>query len=206
MTPPKNPMTARRRVAGLVLAGGLSRRFGREKSIAEWRGQPLLAWSLAALDGECEAVAVSVAPGSGVESLARAVGRRVLHDDSKHPRGPLAGLVAGLTWAASEGFDALVTLPCDTPLVGAAQIRVLIEVLGDAQGAHAVTDDGPQGLCAVWRCALAPHLAARLAVGDHPAVHRLLAEIGSRPARFADAALFRNINTEGDLAALSSPP
>lgn len=194
------------RLAGLVLAGGRSRRFGREKATALWQGRPLLAWSLAALEGGSEAVAVSAAPGSGAETLARTAGCVVLHDDPGHPGGPLAGLAAGLAWAASEGFDAVATLPCDTPLVGPAQIRALIEALGEGRAVHAVTDDGPQGLCAVWRCALAAGLAARLAAGDHPPVHRLLAEIGSRPVRFADAAAFRNVNTETDLVALRRSP
>lgn len=199
MTPPKNPMTGRR-VAGLVLAGGLSRRFGREKATAVWRGRPLLAWSLAALDDCCALVAVSAAPGSGAEILAREADRLVINDDRAHPRGPLAGLAAGLAWATSAGFDVLATMPCDTPLVAPADVRTLIEALGEADGAHAVTEDGPQGLCAIWRSWLAPALAARLAAGDHPPVHGLLAEIGSRPVRFADAARFRNINTEADLA------
>jgi molybdopterin-guanine dinucleotide biosynthesis protein A len=202
MAAAKNPMN-RPRVAGLVLAGGLSRRFGREKAMAVWRGRPLLAWSLAALEGGCETVAVSAAAGSGAESLAGDTCRVVLHDDPAHPRGPLAGLSAGLAWAATAGFDALATLPCDTPLVGPGEIRAIIEALGGAQGAHALTPDGPQGLCAVWRTELAPTLSARLAAGDHPPVHRLLAEIGSRPVGFENAAMFRNINTETDLRAAS---
>jgi len=205
MTPPKKPMNPTR-VAGLVLAGGLSRRFGREKAVAEWRGRPLLAWNVEALEAACEAVAVSATPGSGADILARAAGHVVLHDDPAHPRGPLAGLASGLAWAASAGFAALATLPCDTPLVGAAEVRALIEAMGEARAAHAVTEDGPQGLCAVWRCALAPGLAARLAGGDHPPVRRLLAEISSRPVAFADAALFRNVNTETDLASLRPRP
>ena len=198
MAPLKGPMNGTR-IAGLVLAGGLSRRFGREKAAALWRDRPLLAWSLAALDGGCERVAVSAKPGSGAEDLARTAGRPVIHDDPTHASGPLAGLAAGLAWAASEGFDALATLPCDTPLVGRAEVLALIEGMGEAEGAHAVTQDGPQGLCAIWRCDLARALAARLAAGDHPPVHRLLAEIGSRPVHFADPALFRNINAEADL-------
>jgi molybdopterin-guanine dinucleotide biosynthesis protein A len=195
----KTPMGSLR-VAGLVLAGGLSRRFGREKAAAVWRGRPLLAWSLEALEGGCETVAVSAAAGSAAETLARSEGRTVLHDDPLHPSGPLAGVAAGLAWAAALGFDALATLPCDTPLVGPLEVRALIAALGEAQAAHAVTEDGVQSLCAVWRCSLEANLAATLAAGDHPAVQRLLDRTGSRPVRFPDPTRFRNANTETDLA------
>jgi molybdopterin-guanine dinucleotide biosynthesis protein A len=190
------------RLAGLVLAGGQSRRFGREKAAALLRGRPLLAWSLSALDACCEVVAVSAAPGSEAETLARTAGRQVLRDDPSHPRGPLAGLAAGLAWAAAEGFDALATLPCDTPGVGAEQLRALIAALGEADAAYAMTDTGAQSLCAVWPMRAGPMLTAWLAAGDHPPVRRLLEDLGARAVMFADASIFRNANTPDDLAEL----
>src|SRR5437868_9355370 len=117
MTPP--------RIAGLVLAGGQSRRFGREKAIEPLHGRPMLAWSLAALDACCEDVAVSAAADSKAEAFARADGRVVVHDDPGFPAGPLVGLAAGLVWAASAGFDLLVSTPCDTPLVSGRELRRL---------------------------------------------------------------------------------
>jgi molybdopterin-guanine dinucleotide biosynthesis protein A len=190
------------RVAGLVLAGGQSRRFGSDKAIALLHGRPLLAWSLAALDACCERAAVSATPSGGAETLARTMGRKVLHDDPSHPRGPLAGLAAGLAWAASEGFDALATLPCDTPAVDADQMKALIAALGEADAAYAMTDAGPQGLCAVWRVRVGSMLTARLAGGDHPPVRRFLADLDARGVMFADPTIFRNANTPGDLASL----
>ena len=48
------------RPVGLVLAGGVSRRFGSEKALAEWEGKPLLVHVLARLQPACSAVAVSL--------------------------------------------------------------------------------------------------------------------------------------------------
>ena len=192
------------RIAGLVLAGGQSRRFGSEKAVARLEGRPLLAWSLAALAPVCDAVAVCARLSSGADALALALGRQVLTDDPSHPAGPLAGVAAGLAWAAEAGFELLVTLPCDTPLIGIGEIEALIGALGDAPAAYAVTADGPHGLCAVWRTNLDAALSARLSAGDHPPVRFLLDELGAVAAHFDDARPFRNINTPADLAIIQN--
>jgi molybdenum cofactor guanylyltransferase len=192
-------MTAMR-VAGLVLAGGQSRRFGAEKAAALLAGRPLLAWSIAALAQHCERVAVSAAPGSQAEALA--AGRPVLRDDLAHPRGPLAGVAAGLTWAAALGFEHLATLPCDTPLVGPGEIAALIGAASEAPAVHAACAGEIHGLCAVWRTDLGPWLSQRLRAGDHPSVRALHAELGAAAVQFACEETFRNTNHPADLALL----
>jgi len=190
------------RVGGLVLAGGRSRRFGAEKAAAKLGGRPLLAWSLAALAGACTSVAVSARRGGEIAAIAQSLGHAVVFDDASHARGPLAGVAAGLKWAEAHGFDRLVTLPCDTPLVGAREIAILLAALGEAGGAYAVTPDGPQPLCAVWRVDLEVPLARRLAGGHHPPVRTFLAEVGALPVMFDDPLIFQNANTAQALARL----
>jgi molybdopterin-guanine dinucleotide biosynthesis protein A len=189
------------RVGGLVLAGGRSRRFGADKALARLGGRPLLAWSLAALADDCEAVAVSAGPG-GAADMARTLGHAVLDDHPAHARGPLAGVAAGLAWARDRGFARLVTLPCDTPLVGRREVATLITAAGDAPAAYAVTSEGPQPLFATWRVDLAGALAARLAGGDHPAVRDFQAQIGALAVAFDDPLIFQNANTPQALARL----
>lgn len=188
--------------AGLALAGGRSSRFGAEKATARLGGRPLLAWSLATLDGVCAMVAVSAAPGGEAAALAASLGRPVVSDDPTHAKGPLAGVAAGLAWAVAGGFEALITLPCDTPLVGASEIEALVAALGEASAAYAVSPDGPQALCTVWRTRLAGELAAALVGGAHPPARDFLAGIGGRPVPFADPRPFWNINRPEDLARL----
>jgi molybdopterin-guanine dinucleotide biosynthesis protein A len=173
-------------IAGLVLAGGRSSRFGSDKALAVLGGRTLLDWSLATLRPHCAAVALS-GPGG-------------LADAPGDPDGPLSGVKAGLVWAREIGADRLVTLPCDTPWVPADLIPRLLAV--EAPVVSARTADGPQPLCAVWLVEVLEALTAALAVG-HPSVQRWQAGIGGQTVLFEDAAAFRNVNRPTDL---SAPP
>jgi len=191
------------RIAGLVLAGGRSSRLGSDKAVARLEGRSLLAWSLAALDGVCEAVAVSAPGGGAAGALASALGRTLVADDPTHGEGPLAGVAAGLAWAAAAGFDVLLTLPCDTPLVETAHLRTLIAARGDARGAYAITRAGPHPLCAAWDVGLAATLVDVLARGAHPSARDFLAGLGARAVVFEAAGAFANVNRPEDLAAIA---
>ncbi len=193
-----------RRIAGLLLAGGRSSRFGSEKAVAPLAGRPLLAWSAGALAEVCKTVAVSAVADSEAALLAKSMGLPVVVDDPRHARGPLAGLAAGLAWAHATGFDHLVTLPCDTPLVSGRELSRLLADLGAGPAAYAVTEDGPQPLCAVWRVDLLGMLGVRLAMGRHPAVRAFLDDIEATPVSYADPTPFRNANTPQALALLEA--
>ena len=176
-----------RRIAGLLLAGGRSSRFGSEKAVAPLAGRPLLAWSAGALAEVCEAVAVSAVADSEAAILAKSTGLDVVVDDPRHARGPLAGLAAGLAWAHASGFDHLVTLPCDTPLVSGRELSRLLADVG-----------------AVWRVDLLGMLGVHLAMGRHPAVRAFLDDIEATPVSYADPTPFRNANTPQALALLEA--
>lgn len=186
--------------AGLVLAGGRSSRFGGEKAAALLGGRPLLGLALGHLDRNCAAAAVSAAQGSEAEALARGWGVPVLHDPDGAPRGPLAGICAGLAWAQARGAAALAVLPCDLPSVPPDLFDRLLGALQAGDGAAvARTADGLQSLCLVLRPAQHAPLAALLQAGEHPAVHAWLAAVGAREVFFPDAEGFANINTPEDL-------
>lgn len=203
------PPFAPARWAGLVLAGGRSTRFGAEKAVALLGDKPLMAWCAEALSGACGTVAVNTRRKSRSERLARDLGFEIVLDDPAHPAGPLAGVAAGLAWAAARGFDGLVTLPCDTPRVTALHLKRLIAAMTEGTpevcppAAYACPPGRPQGLCAAWRVALSTDLNTRLAAGEHPPVHRWLDAKGAARVTFEDAEPFRNINTPRDLAEAS---
>jgi molybdopterin-guanine dinucleotide biosynthesis protein A len=111
------------RTAGIVLAGGRSRRMGRPKASLEWHGSTLLhrvAGIVArAVDGP---VVVVRAPGQELPSLPAGV--RVV-EDAREGRGPLQGLAAGMTAVADDAKLAYVS-STDVPLLHPAFVAAVL--------------------------------------------------------------------------------
>jgi molybdopterin-guanine dinucleotide biosynthesis protein A len=146
-------------------------------------------------------VAVSARPGSAAEALAKAAGLPVLHDAPGDPDGPLAGVKAGLTWAARVGAEALAVSPCDAPFLPADLFERLAAGRGDALAATVVTRNGREPLCAVWSVAALPAVTRALSDGSHPPTWALLAELGAVEVSFRDTEDFANVNLPEDLTA-----
>lgn len=161
------------RTGGVVLAGGRSSRFGAEKATAPFEGRLMMD---AALDRFAPLArrAVSARAESTAALHAHALGLPVLADAPDAPRGPLAGVAAALSWAKALDLSIVATAPCDTPFLPLNVFPKLLEGLGDAPAACAVTECGEHPLCAVWRVELAPRIADAIANGQHPAVRDLV--------------------------------
>ena len=87
------------RVSGVVLAGGRSTRFGRDKLAEPYRGRPLLEHVVLALGEVCHEVVIVLAPDA--EAPVMPVPVRVARDEVEG-HGPLAGALAGLREARGE--------------------------------------------------------------------------------------------------------
>ena len=198
-----SPAIPRELIAGVVLAGGRSVRFGGEKAAALLAGLPLLMWAVRRLQRSCAAVAVNTRPGTEAERLAGGAGLSVLPDAAGDAAGPLSGVKAGLIWARQIGARSLAVSPCDAPLLPDDLFARLSAAAGSG-AALAETADGPQPLCAVWPVSALPALTEALAGGAHPATWRMLDEIGARRVRFERADSFANLNTREDLTALTA--
>jgi molybdopterin-guanine dinucleotide biosynthesis protein A len=146
-----------RRVSAIVLAGGRSSRFGRDKLSEPLDGRSLLEHSIAAVRAVSNEVLVITAP-LGAPTVDDDV--RVVHDSAPFG-GPLLGLAAGLA-AAREGI-VLVTAG-DMPEVSPAVIGLLIDALDDASVEVAVLAEGdrPRPLPMVARRDLAREAIERL--------------------------------------------
>jgi molybdopterin-guanine dinucleotide biosynthesis protein A len=190
-------------VAGLVLAGGRSVRFGGEKAVATLQGTPLLLWAVQRLRTTCSRVAISVRRDTAAEALARANGLATLYDSPGDAAGPLSGVKAGLTWAAGIGAHLLAVSPCDAPLLPDDLFPRLIDQ-AEGGAAMAETLEGRQPLCAVWPVLALPSVSAALQGGAHPPTWQVLEKLGARKVRFDPPEAFANLNTRDDLAAVEA--
>ena len=189
-------------VAGVVIAGGRSVRFGGEKAVAGLAGKPLLIWAVERLRRSCGVVAVNARPGTEAEALALAEGVPVLHDAQGDAAGPLAGVKVGLAWAVQMGARALAVSPCDVPLLPDSLFHRLITTAGSG-AAMAETVEGHQPLCAVWPVSALARVTEALQEGRHPPTWLVLESIGAVRVRFPSPEAFANINTRADLAAIA---
>jgi molybdopterin-guanine dinucleotide biosynthesis protein A len=126
------------RTAGIVLAGGASTRFGRDKLAVPFRGAPLLHHAVRALSGVCDELLVVLAPGAPEPSLPAGVTVGFARD-AEEGLGPLAGLRAGLAAAAAP--LALVA-GGDMPELAGPVLRELLRVAEEARVEAAVLADG----------------------------------------------------------------
>jgi len=93
-------------ILGVVLAGGLSTRFGSDKALAEWEGRSLLTHAVDNLSGQCEQVVIA----------GREIGPAPCIPDWPRPgMGPLAGIAAGLHYAQDMDFESVMTCGVDSP-------------------------------------------------------------------------------------------
>jgi len=192
-------MQAKGQLLGIVIAGGRSLRFGGEKAVAMLAGRPLLLWAADRLARNCSRVAVNARPGTGAAALAAAHALQIITDAPGDADGPLAGVKAGLAWAAGQGATALAVSPCDAPMLPDDLYSRLYEA-ADGGAAMAETAEGRQPLCAIWPVSALALLTEALADGAHPATWKMLEQVGAVKVRFEDAQRFANLNTREDLA------
>ena len=184
------------RIAGLILAGGQGRRMGAEKALVALAGRPLVAHVAARLAPQVAALALSA---NGDPARFAALGLPVLPDlPGEAGEGPLAGLRAGLDWAARAGAEALITVATDTPFLPADLVERLAAASGGLRPSHAVSGGRAHYTAALWPLARTAAVAERFAAGER----RLRACLGdaAEVAFAGDPDPFANLNTPEDLA------
>lgn len=195
-------------IAGVILAGGLSRRMGGgDKTLFPLAGRPLISHIIDRFQRQTAPIALNA---NGDPARFRAFGLPVIPDTIKGFAGPLAGVLAGMEWAQGQaGITALVSVAGDTPFFPENLVAGLANAAGARQGGIIVARSGGRlhPVFALWPLALRDKLAAFLAETDERGVTAFAASQDAAEQAYPmeqfgtmTADPFFNINTAADLA------
>ena len=171
-------------VAGALLVGGASTRFGSPKALASFEGETLAQRGHRVLVEAFGEVLVVGKAADGLELPFDVV------DDGSEVRASMVGVAAALRLT---GAEVVVVLPTDMPLVTTDVLRAL----ADAVEGHDAAVPQTGALPGAYRQSALPVLERRIAAGEL-ALHRALGELRTRVLQVDEAAL-HNVNEPGDL-------
>jgi molybdopterin-guanine dinucleotide biosynthesis protein A len=197
------PNKADLHIAGVVLAGGRSRRFnGAEKALQTLAGRSLIQRVIGRARPQVDELVISTnGDPSRFSEFANVV---VVVDDMKGHQGPLAGLAACLSWLAEERPEIrwVATFPVDSPFFPGNFVASLsAEALPKGVPAFAASGGRMHPVFGLWPIGIEPELRRYLVKSKRsPLVDFIRSQDGIEVA-FAPSSpdSFFNINTEEEL-------
>jgi molybdopterin-guanine dinucleotide biosynthesis protein A len=181
------------RVAGYILAGGGSTRFGRDKALVELGGTPMLERMIELLKSVTNQVKIVAAPGKY-----DAFGAEIVED--RWPgEGPLGGIITALDDAAQSAArpEWNLILSCDMPFLTREWLIFLGEsaAKSPSQVVFPHSASGPEPLCACWQTGA----AAKLRSGFERGVRKVTEGIALLRAEVLDEADWKRFDSAGRL-------
>lgn len=187
-------------LAGVVLAGGASRRMGRDKATMPFTGPDgpttLVEHMVSVVKQRCERCYVIAAPGQRVP----AVDADLLRDEVLGV-GPLLATARGLRAAAADGFEWAFVCAVDMPYLTVDVIDALTAHAQLSSAADVVVpwDGRTHYLSALYRTVLADNADALVAQGDR-SMRALIDSVDSQQIVLErDQRALTNVNTVADL-------
>lgn len=185
-------------MAGIVLAGGASRRMGRDKATLMVGGQTLVERVVATVGTRCAPVFVVAAPGQALPALPA----QILRDEVRGV-GPLLATALGLRVAAAAGLEHAFVCAVDMPYLTAQVIDELKEAAttaGPTSKADVVLpwDGRDHYLAGVYRTALASRADELVAAGER-SMRALVNMCDTQRIVMDERRELTNVNTPQDL-------
>ena len=133
---------------GLVLAGGRSRRMGRDKASLPMNGKDLLTHALELINQVCSPLFISLRPGQEVPPKTALHGATAIHDQYGEI-GPLGGILSALNAYPDPPW---LVLAVDLPRLDRHTLEYLITHRdpGKPFTAYRGRNDLPEPLCAIY--------------------------------------------------------
>ena len=184
-------------LAGLVLAGGRSRRMQTDKAVLAFAGESQLARAMRLVCARTTRAYVSVRPDQR-EEAERARWPQV--EDQLVDVGPAAGILAAQQALPDHAW---LVVAVDLPLLDDATLEALVAARDPAAPATAYRASGdglPEPLCAIWEPSSHAPLAAFVA-GGRSCPRKFLLTHGAKLVTLATPDALANVNTPDDYAA-----
>jgi molybdenum cofactor guanylyltransferase len=188
---------------GVVLAGGLARRMGGgDKANIRIGGKTILERTLARLRPQCRRLILNA---NGDPARFVGTGLTAVPDSVPDYPGPLAGILAGLDWAAKHEIEWVATVPGDCPFLPRDLVARLHRARVEAGAPIACASSGERRhhVIALWPISLRGDLRHAL-IGEGLSkveqwTSRYAVAIAEWPAEPVDP--FFNVNTPDEAAA-----
>lgn len=192
--------SASARIAGYVLAGGASSRFGSDKALAQLAGETVLQRMLRLLGEIADSVHVVTAGGRYSDF------REKIVEDRWPGEGALGGILTALHHARAENHAWSVVVSCDMPFLTREWLSYMLAraIASDADVLYPRSRKGDEPLCGCWRTAALLRLQAVFDEGIRKVTDgakRLRVEVLDEAhwTRFDTlGGLFWNMNTQQD--------
>ena len=188
-------------VTAVVLAGGMSRRLGRNKALEPFEGEPLIRRVIARMGQVGESVSVIVNEPERVHELSLPDG--VTSSVDRYPgKGSLGGIVTGLLTSPT---DWAAFCACDMPFVNTRLYRHLASLRDGYDAVVPVVDGRPEPTHALYSRVCIGPIEGRISADDLK-ISSFFSEVRVRLVpedeirRFdPDLLSFFNVNTQEDL-------
>jgi molybdopterin-guanine dinucleotide biosynthesis protein A len=187
---------------GLILAGGQARRMGGgDKALIEIGGRTILDRVIETMTPQCDALLLNA---NGDPSRFAGFGLPIIPDDVPDFAGPLAGILAGLDWAAAHRPDIawLASVPGDCPFLPADLVAKLhaARAAEDTPLACAKSGDWRHPVAGLWPVTLRADLRRALVEEGLHKIEIWTARHGIAIAEWPDRPVdpFFNVNTPED--------
>ena len=192
------------RTLGLILAGGLARRMGGgDKALIEIGGRAILDRVIETMTPQCDGLVLNA---NGDPARFARFGLPCVPDDVPDFAGPLAGILAGLDWAAAQrpGLEWVASVPGDCPFLPAdlvARLHAARQGAGTPL-ACAKSGDWRHPVAGLWPVRLRADLRHALVKEDLHKIEVWTARHGIAIAEWPDRPVdpFFNVNTPEDRA------
>ena len=149
-------------VSGIVLAGGMSRRLGRNKALEPLDGEPLIKRVLGRLGRVTNDTVIVVDVKERARELPLPDSARVAVD--AYPgKGSLGGIFTGLSAATTDWG---IVVACDMPFLNHELLGYMLSLREGADAVVPVLQDRPEPTHSIYAKTCLPHMQSRLEADD----------------------------------------